>query len=199
MKSHGHCHQVHCTCPSHPHSQEQSTKGFAIPKIHWKNPQILGPSYLHLLEQSTYGICYLKTIWRYWVFPPLSLLGLEHGFSRSQDQFTILLGHLISNNHYLTPSSFAPTTTTTIWVTLDFSVNPVMSLVPWYDSIPFYFCILVFPPWCWLTMMHSTNVTPHMSHVSLCDCLHSMLDFSLSPYCLWHLYLVMPRRWTNDH
>ena len=103
-------------------------------------------SYLHLLEQSTYGICYLKTICIYWVFPPLSLLGLEHGFSRSQDQFTILLGHLISNNHYLTPSSFAPTTTTTIWVTLDFSVNPVMSLVPWYDSIPFYFCILVFPP-----------------------------------------------------
>ena len=39
-----------------------------------------------------------------------------------------------------------PTTTTTIWVTHDFSVNLVMSLVPWYDSIPFYFHILVFPP-----------------------------------------------------
>ena len=42
----------------------------------------------------------------------------------------ILLGHLISYNRYLTPSSFAPTTTTAIWVTLDFSVN----LVYWMQT-----------------------------------------------------------------
>ena len=75
----------------------------------------------------------------------------------------------------------------------------VMSLVPWYDSIPFYFHILVFPLWRWLTMMHGTDVMPHVSCTSLCDCSRSMLDFSLSLYCLWHLYSVMSRRWTNDH
>ena len=70
------------------------------------------------------------TIRRYWVFPPLSLLGLEHGLFHSQDQSAILLGHLISYNRYLTPSSFAPTTTTAIWVALDFGVN----LVYWMQT-----------------------------------------------------------------
>ena len=49
LKSCGHCHQVHHTHSSHPHSQEQSAKGFTTPKICWKNPQILGPSILHYL------------------------------------------------------------------------------------------------------------------------------------------------------
>ena len=45
----GHCHQAHRTHSSYPHLQEQSMKGFATPKICWKNPQILGPSVLHYL------------------------------------------------------------------------------------------------------------------------------------------------------
>ena len=49
LKSCGHCHQACHTRSSHPHSQEQSAKGFTMPKICWKNPQILGPSILHYL------------------------------------------------------------------------------------------------------------------------------------------------------
>ena len=60
------------------------------------------------------------------------------------------------------------------------------------------FAFLVFPPQCWLTMMHSTNMMPHASCVSLHNHLCLMLDFSLSLYCSWCLYLVMPRRQTSD-
>ena len=77
-------------------------------------------------------------------------------------------------------------------------VGTVMSLVLWYGSICFYFCILVFPLWRWLTMMHGTNAMPHVSCTSLRDHLCLMLNFLLSFYCSWHLYLVTPRRWTSD-
>ena len=49
LKSCGYCHQAHHAHSSHPHSQEQSANGFTMPKICWKNPQILGPSILHYL------------------------------------------------------------------------------------------------------------------------------------------------------
>ena len=44
--------------------------------------------------------------------------------------------------------------------------TPLMSLVLWYDSIPFHFHILVFLLWCWLTMMHGTDATLHASCAS---------------------------------
>ena len=65
-----------------------------------------------------------------------------------------------------------------------------MSLVSWYDPIPFHFCISVFPLRHWLTMMHGTDMMLHASAFNA--------RFSLSLYCLWHLYLVTSRRWTND-
>ena len=61
-----------------------------------------------------------------------------------------------------------------------------------YASI---FTFLVFPLWCWLTMMHGTDTMPYASCMSLHNHSCSMLDFSLSLYCI---YSVTPRRWTSD-
>ena len=73
------------------------------------------------------------------------------------------------------------------------TIATVMSLASWYDSIPFHFCILVFPLWRWLTMMHGTDATLHASCTSAFNA-----RFSLSLYCLRRLYSVTSRRWTND-
>ena len=57
----------------------------------------------------------------------------------------------------------------------------------WYCGMAQFasiFKFLVFLLWHWLTMMHSTNMMPYMSCMSLCNRSHSMLDFLLSPYCL---------------
>ena len=46
------------------------------------------------------------------------------------------------------------------------ALTAVMSLASWYDSIPFHFCILVFPLRRWLTMMHGTDAMLHTSCAS---------------------------------
>ena len=71
--------------------------------------------------------------------------------------------------------------------------STLMSLVSWYDSLPFYFCILVFLLWYWLTIMHGTDTTPH----TITHMLNA--QFLLSLYYSCCLYSVMPRRGSNDH
>ena len=72
----------------------------------------------------------------------------------------------------------------------------LMSLVLWHDSIPFYFCIFSI----------SVLMLTYYDAWYRCDASHEPTQsrvlnaqFLLSFYCLWRLYLVMPRRWTNDH
>ena len=65
----------------------------------------------------------------------------------------------------------------------------------WYcgrTQYPSIFAFLVFPLWCWLTMMHRTNV---MLHAIVCGL---NARFSLSLYCSRHLYSVTSRRGSND-
>ena len=83
---------------------------------------------------------------------------------------------------------------------------PLMSLVSWYDSIPFYFCILVFPLWCWLTIMHGTDVTPHA--ITCAQCLIFVKSILLATPLFsnaqkrvkWPLaWPVLKAGWTNAH
>ena len=62
----------------------------------------------------------------------------------------------------------------------------------------YIFTFLAFLLQCWLTVMHGIYAMHHASCMSLCNHSHSMLKFLLSFYYLQCLYLVAPRRQTNN-
>ena len=75
----------------------------------------------------------------------------------------------------------------------------MVSLVSWYDSIPFYFCIFSIST---LMLTHYDAQYPCDASCKLCEPMWSCALnawFLLSFYCSQHLYSVMPRRWTNEH
>ena len=86
-----------------------------------------------------------------------------------------------------------------VWAWGKVWVQASMSLILWYDSLTFYFRIFsisalmltYYDAQYWHDASHKLR-EPTWS----CMCNAWLL---LSLYCLWHLYSVMPRRWTNDH
>ena len=79
-------------------------------------------------------------------------------------------------------------------------VHMVMCLASWYDSIPFYFCTFNISA-LMLTYYYARNRCDTPMRAVQAHVIARTLNarFSLSLYCLWHLYSVTSRRWTNDH